>query len=194
MGRSMDLLSLLIYVAAGLWLMLPAYLPNSAAVIFGGGRPIDLGRSWRGRRLLGDGKTWRGFIGGVSAGTALGLLQLYVAYPFDDSAYWGFGGLPDAMVLVFVLALGSLLGDLGGAFIKRRLGLDRGAKAPVLDQYNFIAGAMLLSLAIYPSWFIGAFVEGEHIISLLSVLIITPLLHRGVNIIGYKKGLKKVPW
>jgi CDP-2,3-bis-(O-geranylgeranyl)-sn-glycerol synthase len=29
---------------------------------------------------------------------------------------------------------------------------------------------------------------------LLAVLIITPVLHRGVNIIGYKLGLKKVPW
>jgi len=26
------------------------------------------------------------------------------------------------------------------------------------------------------------------------ILVLTPLLHRTVNIIGYKLGLKKVPW
>ncbi|HUU07508.1 MAG TPA: CDP-archaeol synthase, partial [Thermoplasmata archaeon] len=44
---------------AGLWLMLPALIPNPAAVLVGGGTPMDLGRTWRGRRVLGDGKTWR---------------------------------------------------------------------------------------------------------------------------------------
>jgi CDP-2,3-bis-(O-geranylgeranyl)-sn-glycerol synthase len=190
----MDLTEVLLLIFLGFWLMLPAFLPNSAAVLFGGGLPMDLGKSWRGRRLLGDGKTWRGFVGGVCAGTSIGLVQLYLAYPFDPKDYWGFGPVPEAILVVFVLALGSLLGDLVSAFIKRRLGLERGAKAPILDQYNFIAGAMLLSLAIVPDWFIGAFVEGEHIISLIAVLVITPILHRGVNIIGYKKGLKKVPW
>ncbi len=43
-----------------LWAMLPAYIPNNAAVLAGGGRPIDGGRTWGGRRVLGDGKTWRG--------------------------------------------------------------------------------------------------------------------------------------
>jgi len=190
----MDLTEVLLLIFLGFWLMLPAFLPNSAAVLFGGGLPMDLGRSWRGRRLLGDGKTWRGFVGGVCAGTSIGLLQLFLAYPFDSEDLWGFGPVPGSMLVVFVLALGSLLGDLVSAFIKRRLGLERGAKAPILDQYNFIAGAMLLSLVIVPDWFLGAFVEGEHVISLIAVLVITPILHRGVNIIGYRKGLKKVPW
>ncbi|MFB6219607.1 MAG: CDP-archaeol synthase, partial [Halobacteriaceae archaeon] len=55
-------------VGVALWAMLPAYVPNNAAVLVGGGRPIDGGRTWRGRRLLGDGKTWRGTAGGVAAG------------------------------------------------------------------------------------------------------------------------------
>ncbi|NLL10891.1 MAG: CDP-archaeol synthase, partial [Methanomicrobiales archaeon] len=29
---------------------------------------------------------------------------------------------------------------------------------------------------------------------LAAILVLTPLLHRTVNIIGYKVGLKKVPW
>ena len=62
----------IIVALSGFWLMLPAFLPNSAAVVFGGGKPIDFGRLWRGKRILGDGKTWTGLIGGISAGVALG--------------------------------------------------------------------------------------------------------------------------
>ncbi|MCK9308634.1 MAG: CDP-archaeol synthase, partial [Methanoculleus sp.] len=29
---------------AALWIMIPAYVPNSAAALFGGGTPIDFGR------------------------------------------------------------------------------------------------------------------------------------------------------
>lgn len=53
------------------WTILPAYVPNSVAVVIGGGSLIDGGRMWRGNRLLSDGKTWRGFIGGTIAGVVL---------------------------------------------------------------------------------------------------------------------------
>lgn len=42
-------------VLTAMWLMLPAYIPNSNAVVFAGGKPIDGGRN------LGDGKTTEGF-------------------------------------------------------------------------------------------------------------------------------------
>src|SRR2546428_6457471 len=54
-------------LAAGLafWFLLPAYVANPMAVVFRGGTPLDLGRSVRGgRRVLGDGQTWRGVWGG----------------------------------------------------------------------------------------------------------------------------------
>ncbi|MDD1705711.1 MAG: CDP-archaeol synthase, partial [Methanoregulaceae archaeon] len=42
--------------------MMPAYVPNPVAAFLGGGRPIDGGNNFRdGRRIFGDGKTWRGF-------------------------------------------------------------------------------------------------------------------------------------
>ena len=40
-------------VLTAMWLMLPAYIPNSTAAVFAGGKPIDGGRN------LGDGKTTR---------------------------------------------------------------------------------------------------------------------------------------
>ena len=185
----------IVVALSGFWLMLPAFLPNSAAVVFGGGRPIDLGRSWHGERLLGDGKTWTGLIGGISAGVALGVIQMMMAAAQGDKGgLWGFGSLPTAFGIIIALAVGSLLGDLAGSFIKRRLGIGRGAKAPVLDQFNFIGGALIAVLIFFPSWFMSSFIEGASILALLTVLIVTPVLHRSVNIIGYRMGLKKVPW
>jgi CDP-2,3-bis-(O-geranylgeranyl)-sn-glycerol synthase len=187
-------MDLLLLVLLGFWLMLPSFLPNSAAVVFGGGMPVDLGRSWKGKRLLGDGKTWRGLIGGICAGISLGILELYIAFPFDDVDFFGFGGFPSNMGVVVALAVGSLLGDMAGSFVKRRLDIGRGDKAPIMDQYTFLLGSFVLVLLAYPGWFIDTFWNDHGWISLLAVLVITPILHRGVNIIGYKMGLKKVPW
>lgn len=185
----------LMWVAlSGLWLMLPSLLPNSAAVLFGGGTPIDFGKSWRGKRIFGDGKTWSGLVGGVSAGVSSGIVLLFIAYPFDSVNFWGFGDCPWNVVVIFVLSLGSLLGDLAGSFVKRRLGIERGEKAPVLDQYNFAIGSIVLILIFFPDWFIGNFIEGEHILALAVFLIAVPILHRAVNVIGYKMGKKDVPW
>lgn len=178
----------------GLFLFLPALVPNSAAVLFGGGKPIDNYRTWKGKRILGDGKTWRGTIGGVAAGAGLGFLLLIVAYLFDPTDFWGYGPFPQNMGIVFTLAAGSLLGDMVGAFIKRRLGLDRGVKAPGLDQYDFVAGALLLTLLFFPNWVLETYVEGEAIVALIVLLIFVPVLHRTVNIIGFKLGKKKEPW
>src|SRR2546426_2309087 len=56
-------------IPQALWFFLPAFVANPMAVVFGGGTPIDFGRTLRDReRLFGDGKTWRGLLGGTPAG------------------------------------------------------------------------------------------------------------------------------
>src|SRR2546426_2043485 len=61
-------------IPQALWFFLPAFVANPMAVVFGGGTPIDFGRTLRDReRLFGDGKTWRGLLGGTLAGAFLGL-------------------------------------------------------------------------------------------------------------------------
>jgi CDP-2,3-bis-(O-geranylgeranyl)-sn-glycerol synthase len=49
-------------------------------------------------------------------------------------------------------------------------------------------------LIFQPSWFVGHYLEGNGFFGLILFLIVVPLLHRGVNIIGYKMGKKDVPW
>ncbi len=189
-------------VPQALWFFLPAFVANPSAVLWGGGTPMDFGRTLRdGERLFGDGKTWRGLVGGVLSGAILGFLLFLPFGLAAPSSSWSFAApetdLGPAAVAAFaasaVLALGALLGDLTGAFIKRRLHKPRGAKAPILDQYDFVAGGLLASLLV-AGWSVPRFFSGDAWYGLLAIILITPALHRGVNIVGYRMGKKHEPW
>lgn len=181
-------------ILTAVWVFIPAMLPNSAAAIFGGGKPIDLGKTWKGRRILGDGKTWRGLFGGGLAGVFIGLVQMAVSLPFDPGNLWGFASFSAGIFLLFLLSFGSLFGDILGSLIKRRMGLERGTKAPLLDQYDFVIGAFLLITPLYWTWFRSIYLDGNGIFGLVFLLLLIPALHRSINIIGYKMGVKKEPW
>lgn len=174
-------------------LFLPAYVANPLAVLWGGGAPMDLGRRWRdGRRVLGDGKTWRGFVGG---GVSAVLVALFLWPPL---ALWT-DSLTGASFLAWLgpataFAFGALLGDALGSFVKRRFGRERGARTPVLDQYDFVLGAFLLAGLLFPDWVWTYYLQGEAIFGLLLILVVTPLLHRAVNLLGHRLGKKEVPW
>ena len=135
-----------------------------------------------------------GLFGGIGSGIFIGLLMLAIAYLAGSDDGLGYGQFPQNVGVIACLAIGSLLGDMAGAFIKRRLGMARGQKAPGLDQYDFVAGAFLLTYLAYPSWVISTYLEGEAIVGLVVLLIFVPVLHRLVNIIGFKMGTKKEPW
>ncbi|MFY1644548.1 CDP-archaeol synthase, partial [Methanoculleus bourgensis] len=94
------------------------------------------------------------------------------------------------LLSVTLLAAGALLGDLAKSFFKRRLGKERGESWPIADQYDLVIGSFLLMLLIYPQWLF----ENITLPIAVWIVIITPLLHRVVNIIGYYIGVKEVPW
>lgn len=185
---------LLTSILTAVWVFIPAMLPNSAAAIFGGGTPIDLGKTWKGRRILGDGKTWRGFFGGGLAGVIIGFVQMAVSIPFDPAKLWGFGSFSTGIFLLFLLSFGALLGDIFGSLIKRRLGLKRGQKAPIIDQYDFVMGAFLLTILFRWPWFNSIYMAGNGLFGLIALLVLIPVLHRSVNIVAYKIGVKNEPW
>src|SRR5512133_838713 len=128
--------------------MLPAYIPNPVAALLGGGTPIDLGRNYSdGKRIFGDGKTFRGLFTGILAGIITGLILIWFAARFPD------GSVPQHTLLsVILLSTGALLGDLVKSFFKRRFGKERGAKWPVADQYDLVAGSFLLLIMFDPAW------------------------------------------
>ena len=161
-------------IGSALWFILPAYFANATPVVLGRGPPLDGGRCLGdGRRIFGDGKTIRGFVAGIGAGIVIGVLQGVAKGP-----------LLHYLSLGFLLALGALLGDLMGSFIKRRLGIERGGVLPGLDQLGFVIIALLLASPVeVPSWQ-----------EIVAIFLITPALHLATNFIGYKLKLKNRPY
>jgi CDP-2,3-bis-(O-geranylgeranyl)-sn-glycerol synthase len=173
-------------VISAFWVMLPAYLPNPVAALCGGGLPVDLGRNYSdGKRVFGDGKTYRGLVAGILAGILIGLIQIW------SSDIYGWAFLPQQTLLsITLLAVGALLGDLVKSFFKRRFGKERGAKWPVADQYDLVAGAFVLLLVFNPLWLFTSVT----LPILVAIVVLTPILHRAMNILGYLVKVKEVPW
>ncbi|KAA0010167.1 MAG: CDP-2,3-bis-(O-geranylgeranyl)-sn-glycerol synthase [Thermoplasmata archaeon] len=169
-------------IVEAIWLILPAYIANSSAVLLGGGKPIDFGKTWRGKPIFGAGKTWRGFIGGGICGMAVGIIM--------NQLWQSFGVGLNAVFVLLSLSFGALAGDLIKSFFKRRIGKKRGEKWLVIDQIDFLLGAFFFTFIFNREWFVSNF-SLYHIIFLL---IFTPLLHLATNIIAYVLKLKKVPW
>lgn len=171
-----------------IWLMLPAYLPNNFAALFGGGTPLDFGQRFNdGRRIMGDGKTYRGTAAGTLCGFLVGLALNAGASTLGLPT---FGAGLEQFFVLGGLSLGAMLGDIVASFFKRRLGMKRGAQFFVIDQLDFVFGAWILTAILAPSWFWNNFTPTIIVI----VLIITPVLHRVTNIIGYRIGAKREPW
>jgi CDP-2,3-bis-(O-geranylgeranyl)-sn-glycerol synthase len=147
--------------------------------------PMDFGRSWQGKRLLGNHKTWRGLTTGVAAGTFWFWVQILMykhsSYirsfcPLDFAASW-------ALWIGFLLSLGAILGDALGSFFKRRVGINSGHTWFPVDQIDHIVGGLALStIAVRLS--IGQY---------LLILLIWFLIHLIVGAIGYKLKLKGAP-
>jgi len=179
-----------------LWIMMPAYLANTIAVLTGGKYPIDQGKIHSdGNRILGDGKTWSGLVGGTLGGVFIGFLQVNLGEGLiealsgsQDVDFWG----ENSIIVFFLLSFGALFGDMTASFIKRRSQLKRGDKSPLLDMFDFIGMALLLSFIFANEWLMSWILDGY--VPLFTLLIATPILHRGVNIIGFKIGVKNEPW
>ncbi|MEM2282361.1 MAG: CDP-2,3-bis-(O-geranylgeranyl)-sn-glycerol synthase [Candidatus Hadarchaeales archaeon] len=174
-------------VGYALWFILPAYVANASPVAFGGGRPIDGNRKFLdGRPLFGPGKTIRGFLAGLAAGIVTGLV-LYLLHPFileTAEPVPGLGSLPSYLRLSSLLSLGALTGDLLGSFVKRRLGMARGDPAFLLDQLGFLVLALLFAYPFFrPSRPMVIF-----------LLLITPALHLGTNVLAFKLRMKERPY
>jgi CDP-2,3-bis-(O-geranylgeranyl)-sn-glycerol synthase len=142
-----------------LYFFVPAYLANMAPVLVQGrfvvlARPIDGGRTFRGRRILGDHKTWRGLLAGIVVGVLVYEAQrlAHAAGLLPSLALLDYGAHP--VVPGLLLGVGTGVGDALKSFFKRRIDIAPGASWPVFDQLDFLAGAYLfvLPVCVPPPW------------------------------------------
>lgn len=156
--------------------------------------PMDGGRRWRGARLFGDNKTWKGFLGMIVfmalwlglfetlAETIDGLGQI-APFPFEAWHFplngWLFGAW---------WGLGYVLFELPNSFLKRRMGIAPGENASgvrgilftTLDQADSVVGCTIFLLAFYnPGWRIA-----------LEIVVVGTAVHYVTNVALYLANLK----
>lgn len=125
--------------------------------------PLDGGASMSdGHRVLGDSTTVLGLVVAISFGVVGALF-------FPGHRF-------------FLLALLTLLGHAAGSFVKRRLGLPRGAFLPFVDHgdYVIVAGVTLVT--------IGGLSFVAFLVSYIVVLVTTPFF----TYLAYRLGIRAV--
>ncbi len=157
-------------------------------------KPIDGGRTYRGQRIFGDNKAWRGFIGMVPAVSvvfmALKLLLEYIS-PEILSGMWPLSTLQYGLLGGWV-GFGFMAGELPNSFFKRRLGVQPG-DAPqrrkarifgfIVDRIDSIAGALLALAIVVP----------VPLATIAAILLVGPLFHWAFSLLLFQLGVKTRP-
>jgi hypothetical protein len=119
--------------------------------------PIDGGARFRGKRVFGDNKTWRGALVTIASTTASAWAvaklnaccwQLPSLVPFAEThpVAWG-----------LLLGTGYIVGELPNSFLKRQIGIAPGGSGSgatgqlfwVVDQLDSLAGMLLFALPVW---------------------------------------------
>lgn len=167
------------------WFFLPAGFANMTPPIANKipllnrwNTPMDFGKSYRGKRIFGDNKRWRGLVfGTIFAGLIAGLEYSYLAS-------FGAGHLIPKFALVGALmGLGALVGDAIESFFKRQVGIKSGSSWFPFDQIDYIVGGLLFS---YP--FVHYTVQ-----QITLIFAIYFGLHLVISYIGYLLKFKERP-
>lgn len=172
------LFAFLIFLPAGIANMTPV-IANHVPGLKNWDTPLDMGRKWRGKRLLGDNKRWRGIVFGTLMATITAVVEFLIIsrfiFSWRTATVVAIGGA--------LMGLGALLGDAFESLIKRRVGVKPGDSWFPFDQIDYILGGLLLSYPIigWP-WDLA-----------LSIFLLYFGLHLVVSYVGYLLGLKSKP-
>lgn len=154
-------------------------------------RPIDAGRTFRGRRWFGDNKTWRGVLVAIVGCVATASVQKFLlarAVPGLALVHYDALSLPELALFGIALGGGATLGELPNSFVKRQLGIlpgqpARGALSAlfyVWDQIDLLAAWPLIAFWVRPTPTLVALSVGL-------VLAIHPI----VSLIGFVIGARR---
>lgn len=145
--------------------------------------PLDAGRVWRGRRLFGVNKTWRGVL--LMTALTAGFTRLQViAWPqkSPEGRSWA-----NPWVAGSLMGLSYCMAELPNSAVKRQFGIPPGGRARqsamlqyVADQTDSVAGCLIAARFLYrtpPPELAAAFLLGT-------------LIHIGVDRMLYAIGVK----
>ena len=139
------------------WFFLPAGLANGAPVLIRKvpvlnrwDTPLDSGKSYRGKRILGPHKTWRGLLAGIVLALIIIGLQkyFYIRHDWIQEISWFDYRSGNVWLLGVLFGAGALLGDATESFIKRQKGVTSGKLWFPYDQIDYIIGGLLLTLPL----------------------------------------------
>ena len=174
------------FVLGAFWFILPAYFANMAPVFMPDWLKLrnvrlDFGKTLKGKPILGNHKTLHGLLWAIVWGLGIGMAQKALC----ESYGWIFcTGVPSGWQIGLMLGLGAIVGDGIKSFFKRRTTMKPGAQWFPWDQIDYVLGAWAFSsMIVRVDWQIWAF-----------LIIAAPILHYAVNFLGYKLGMKEVPW
>ncbi len=176
-----------------LWVFIPAGVANVVPIFAAHiaslkqyNAPIDLGKTFRGKRIFGDHKTWRGLLAGMLAAVVVLAIQQVLVGQFSWFAWLANGldyaALPTLLVGV-LFGLGALGGDAVKSFFKRQLGVNPGRSWFPFDQVDYIVGG---ALAVLPFIHFTTF-------QYLLLVVVWLSIHLIATHIGYWLKLKDQP-
>lgn len=175
-----------------LWFFLPAGFANIAPILAAHwsvlkpyDQPIDAGKKWRGKPILGKNKTWRGFAAGWVMAVAVLGLQVFLVNNIDALANWSlieYSELPFLLVAT-LQAFGALTGDAVKSFFKRQKDIQSGKSWMPFDQLDYVLGAVLFTYAV---------VELS-VVSYAGLIVFGFLAHIASTHVGYWLKLKDQP-
>lgn len=152
-------------------------------------RPIDGGAHFRGRRVFGDGKTWRGVAVAVFGSIVGVLIQRYVlvdlAAPLARVDYRHISPLAFGAAM----GLGAMTGELPNSFVKRQVGIASGGttRGPLSVLFYLWDQVDLLTLT-WPTLCVWMRPSIGLVIASFAVAV---TVHPLVSLIGFALGARK---
>ena len=186
-------MNILAEIFFALWFFLPAGLANMVPILVAkmpGLRqwdtPIDMGKTYKGQRILGAHKTWRGLAVGILMATVTLWLQQVAIEQFSWLQDWtdqvDYASLPILLVGP-LFGLGALGGDAIESFFKRQKKVAPGHGWFPFDQIDYIVGGAIATAPFVQLRF-WQYIE---------LLVLWLLVHLISSYIGYLLHLKERP-
>lgn len=170
-----------------LWFLLPAAIANSVPSLTKDilpklNKPVDMGLTFRGRRVFGDHKSLRGLLLGTLSGGIIFILQKTL---ISDSGLLNDISIIDytsvSVLPGFAIAFGALLGDMIKSFFKRQINIQPGKPWFPFDQSDWLIGTIVFALPFFDMTLTIA----------IGTIFFGIILHLLGKVVGFVTGIEK---